>query len=324
MSSLKEIREPIKDHIKEFEKYFKASMKSSVPLLDKVTHYILKRKGKQMRPMFVFLCALMHGEINEKTYRAASLVELLHTATLVHDDVVDDSHSRRGFFSLNALWKNKIAVLVGDYLLSRGLLLSLENDDFMLLKTVSEATRQMSEGELLQIEKARKLDIEEDIYFEIIRKKTASLIASCCACGTQSVDANDEIVEKMKSFGENVGIAFQIKDDLFDYEKSNDTGKPTGLDIKEKKMTLPIIHLLNKSDKSQKRKIINIVKNHNEDKDKVAEIIEMVKSNGGIAYAREKMLEYREKAIDILNSFPSGVAKDSLEKLVIFTTERNK
>ena len=324
MSSLTEIREPIKDHIKEFEKYFKTSMKSSVPLLDKVTHYILKRKGKQMRPMFVFLCALMHGEINEKTYRAASLVELLHTATLVHDDVVDDSHTRRGFFSLNVLWKNKIAVLVGDYLLSRGLLLALDNEDFMLLKTVSEATRQMSEGELLQIEKARKLDIEEDIYFEIIRKKTASLIASCCACGTQSVDADDEIVEKMKSFGENVGIAFQIKDDLFDYEKSNDTGKPTGLDIKEKKMTLPIIHLLNKSDKSQKRKIINIVKNHNEDKEKVSEIIEMVRSSGGIAYAKEKMLEYREKAIDILNSFPSSVAKDSLEKLVIFTTERNK
>ncbi len=324
MSSLKEIREPIKDHIKEFEKYFKASMKSSVPLLDKITHYILKRKGKQMRPMFVFLSALMHGEINEKTYRAASLVELLHTATLVHDDVVDDSHSRRGFFSLNALWKNKIAVLVGDYLLSRGLLLSLDNDDFMLLKTVSEATRQMSEGELLQIEKARKLDIEENIYFEIIKKKTASLIASCCACGTQSVDAKDDIVEKMKSFGENVGIAFQIKDDLFDYEKSNKTGKPTGIDIKEKKMTLPLIHLLNISDKEQKRKIINVVKNHNKDKDRVSEIIEMVRSNGGISYAREKMLEYREKAINILDSFPSSQAKDSLEKLVIFTTERKK
>lgn len=324
MSSLKEIREPIKDHIKEFEKYFKASMKSSVPLLDKITHYILKRKGKQMRPMFVFLSALMHGEINEKTYRAASLVELLHTATLVHDDVVDDSHSRRGFFSLNALWKNKIAVLVGDYLLSRGLLLSLDNDDFMLLKTVSEATRQMSEGELLQIEKARKLDIEENIYFEIIKKKTASLIASCCACGTKSVDAKDDIVEKMKSFGENVGIAFQIKDDLFYYEKSNKTGKPTGIDIKEKKMTIPLIHLLNISDKEQKRKIINVVKNHNKDKDRVSEIIEMVRSNGGISYAREKMLEYREKAINILDSFPSSQAKDSLEKLVIFTTERKK
>ena len=324
MTTLKEIREPIQDHITAFDKYFKSSMRSSVPLLDKVTGYIMKRKGKQMRPMFVFLSASMCGEVNESTYRAASLIELLHTATLVHDDVVDDSNERRGFFSINALWKNKIAVLVGDYLLSRGLLLSLDNDDFSLLKIVSNAVREMSEGELLQIEKARKLDIEENIYFDIIRMKTASLIASCCACGAKSAGADDETVDKMHQFGETVGMAFQIKDDLFDYEQSNSTGKPSGIDIKEKKLTLPLIHLLNHSDRSDKRKIINIVKNHNTDKDKVAEVIDMVKSNGGIAYAKEKMTVYQQKALEILSEFPQNTFRESMHELVIYTTMRIK
>ncbi len=324
MTTLKEIREPIQDHITAFDKYFKSSMRSSVPLLNKVTRYIVKRKGKQMRPMFVFLSASMCGEVNESTYRAASLVELLHTATLVHDDVVDDSNERRGFFSINALWKNKIAVLVGDYLLSRGLLLSLDNNDFSLLKIVSNAVREMSEGELLQIEKARKLDIEESIYFDIIRMKTASLIASCCACGAKSAGADDETVDKMHQFGETVGMAFQIKDDLFDYEQSNSTGKPSGIDIKEKKLTLPLIHLLNHSDRSAKRKIINIVKHHNTDKKKVAEVIDMVKSNGGIAYAKEKMTVYQQKALGILSEFPQNTFRDSMHELVIYTTMRIK
>ena len=274
--------------------------------------------------MFVFLSASICGGVNESTYRAASLVELLHTATLVHDDVVDDSNERRGFFSINALWKNKIAVLVGDYLLSRGLLLSVENEDYSLLKIVSDAVRQMSEGELLQIEKARKLDIKEDIYFDIIRMKTASLIASCCACGAKSAGADDETVEKMRQFGENVGIAFQIKDDLFDYQKSNKTGKPVGIDIKEKKLTLPLIYLLNHSDNSVKRKVINIVKNHNTDKEKVGEVIDLVTSNGGMSYANEKMCIYEQQALDSLNEFPESKFRDSMRELVIFTTQRNK
>lgn len=324
MPSLKEISEPIQEHIDAFEKHFKSSIGSSVPLLDKITRYIVKRKGKQMRPMFVFLSASICGGVNESTYRAASLVELLHTATLVHDDVVDDSNERRGFFSINALWKNKIAVLVGDYLLSRGLLLSVENEDYNLLKIVSNAVRQMSEGELLQIEKARKLDIKEDIYFDIIRMKTASLIASCCACGAKSAGADDETVEKMRQFGENVGIAFQIKDDLFDYQKSNKTGKPVGIDIKEKKLTLPLIYLLNHSDNSVKRKVINIVKNHNTDKEKVGEVIDLVTSNGGMNYANEKMCIYEQQALDALNEFPESKFRDSMRELVIFTTQRNK
>lgn len=324
MSSLKQISEPIQEHIDAFEKHFKSSMGSSVPLLDKITRYIVKRKGKQMRPMFVFLSASICGGVNESTYRAASLVELLHTATLVHDDVVDDSNERRGFFSINALWKNKIAVLVGDYLLSRGLLLSVENEDYNLLEIVSKAVRQMSEGELLQIEKARKLDIKEDIYFDIIRMKTASLIASCCACGAKSAGADDETVEKMRQFGENVGIAFQIKDDLFDYQKSNKTGKPVGIDIKEKKLTLPLIYLLNHSNNSMKRKVINIVKNHNTDKEKVGEVIDLVTSNGGMNYANEKMCNYEQQALDALNEFPESKFRDSMRDLVIFTTQRNK
>ncbi|MBN2173447.1 MAG: polyprenyl synthetase family protein [Bacteroidales bacterium] len=324
MVSLDEIKRPIESELQEFEKRFKNSMKSSVPLLDIITRYIIKRKGKQMRPMFVFLSAKLLGNINDSTYIAASLIELLHTATLVHDDVVDDSNERRGFFSINALWKNKVAVLVGDFLLSKGLLLSLDNDEFQLLKIVSEATREMSEGELLQIEKARKLDISEDIYFEIIRKKTASLIASCCAAGATSAKADKQLVNKMKLFGENVGIAFQIKDDLFDYESSNKTGKPNGIDIKEQKMTLPLIYLLNNSPYLEKRKIINIVKNHNNNPEKVGKVIKMVNESGGISYAREKMSFYHERALDILSGFPDSDARTALKQLVDFTIERKK
>jgi octaprenyl-diphosphate synthase len=323
LTSLNEIKAPISEHIEAFEGKFRASMKSSVPLLDTITRYIIKRKGKQMRPMFVFLSAGLCGTVNESTFRGASLIELLHTATLVHDDVVDDSNLRRGFFSLNALWKNKIAVLVGDYLLSQGLLQALEQDEFQLLKIVSNAVREMSEGELLQIEKARKLDIEEAVYFEIIRKKTAALIASCCACGASSVKVSREQIDAMWTFGEHVGIAFQIKDDLFDYERSNATGKPNGTDIRDQKMTLPLIYLLNHSDFMEKRWIINTVKNHHDDAAKVSKLIDKVVECGGIAYAHEKMLEYRQKALDILQTFPESKYRKSLEQLVIFTTERS-
>ena len=324
MSALDLIKEPVDEHLKAFEKQFRASMQSNVPLLDKITRYILKRKGKQIRPMLVFLSAEMCGNVNDKSYRAASLIELLHTATLVHDDVVDDSNERRGFFSLNALWKNKISVLVGDYLLSRGLLLSLDNNDFQLLKIVSEAVREMSEGELLQIEKARRLDIEESIYFDIIRKKTASLISACCTCGAVSAGASPETAEKLKQFGENVGIAFQIKDDLFDYERHNDTGKPNGIDIKEQKMTLPLIYMLENSARAEKRKTINIIKNHNDEPEMVGEVIAKVNGSGGIEYAKQKMIAYRDKAFQLLKEFPESPARNSLEQLVIFTTERKK
>ncbi len=323
MVSLNDIKAPISGHIEIFEGKFRDSMKSSVPLLDTITRYIIKRKGKQMRPMFVFLSAGLNGTVNESTFRAASLIELLHTATLVHDDVVDDSNLRRGFFSINALWKNKIAVLVGDYLLSQGLLLALEQDEFKLLKIVSSAVREMSEGELLQIEKARKLDIQESVYFEIIRKKTATLIASCCGCGAASVGVSEELVQSMWSFGEHVGIAFQIKDDLFDYEHNNATGKPNGTDIRDQKMTLPLIYLLNNSDFMEKRWIINTVKSHHNDAEKVSKLIEKVVERGGIAYAREKMIEYRQKSLEILMSFPDNEYRKSLEQLVLFTTERN-
>ena len=322
MITLDQIKSPIASHIDEFEKHFRNSMKSPVPLLDTITRYIIKRKGKQMRPMFVFLSAKVCGEVNDSTFRAASLIELLHTATLIHDDVVDDSNERRGFFSLNALWKNKIAVLVGDYLLSKGLLLALDHDEFQLLRIVSNATREMSEGELLQIEKARHLDIEESVYFEIIRKKTASLIASCCACGAKSVGSADEVVNRMYQFGEYVGIAFQIKDDLFDYEKNLATGKPNGIDIKEKKMTLPLIHMLNNSGWLEKRKAMNIVRNHNNDPEKVSELINKVNESKGIDYAIQKMKEYQSKAFELLYTFPESPSRSSLEQLVVFTTER--
>ncbi len=320
--TVNEIKSPIKKEMEEFELKFKASMKSSVPLLDKITHYIVKRKGKQLRPMFVFLSAKVCGEMNDSTYRAASLIELLHTATLVHDDVVDDSNERRGFFSVNALWKNKIAVLVGDFLLSRGLLLSVDNKDFHLLGLVSNAVREMSEGELLQIEKARKLDIDESVYFNIIRKKTASLIGSCCACGAASVSTDTKIIEAMRSFGEAAGIAFQIKDDLFDYGNGSNIGKPTGIDIKEKKMTLPLIYALNKASYFEKKRIIHIVKNNNNNPKKVAEVIDFVKKSGGIQYAEQKMNEFKDDALLKLSTFTESPSKTSLSELVRYTTER--
>jgi octaprenyl-diphosphate synthase len=324
MLNLNEIKAPIEKNLVEFEKKFRSSMQSSVPLLDTITKYIIKRKGKQMRPMFVFFTAGMCGEITDSSFRAASLIELLHTATLVHDDVVDDSNERRGFFSINALWKNKIAVLVGDYLLSKGLLLSVDNNDFELLRIVSNATREMSEGELLQIEKARRLDISEEIYFEIIRKKTASLIASCCATGASSSGASPEVVNKFHQFGEYVGIAFQIRDDLFDYQQENHSGKPKGLDIRDKKMTLPLIHLLSNSSMLQKRHIINIVRNHSTEPERVEEVINLVKGSGGIEYAHQMMMKYCNMANDIINEFPESPYKSSLTQLVQYTIERNK
>ncbi len=323
MLSLDEIKQPIAAELDTFEGKFKASMQSSVPLLDRITHYIVKRKGKQIRPMFVFFSASLCGGITEATHRGAALVELLHTATLVHDDVVDNSYERRGYFSINALWKNKIAVLVGDFLLSKGLLLSINNDDFGLLKIVSEAVKQMSEGELLQIEKARRLDIDEKIYYEVIRQKTASLIASCCACGASSAGADADTVEKMRLFGEKVGIAFQIKDDLFDFG-TDAIGKPLGIDIKEKKITLPLIYALNKSSRSEKRRIINLVKNHNEEADKVAEIIDFVRNSGGMDYATRQMENYQNEAFNILNQLPEHSSRNALQQLVRFTTERKK
>jgi octaprenyl-diphosphate synthase len=323
MPSLNEIKQPIADELDAFEKKFKASMHSTVPLLDRITHYIVKRKGKQIRPMFVFFSASLCGGITEATHRGAALVELLHTATLVHDDVVDNSYERRGFFSINALWKNKIAVLVGDYLLSKGLLLSINNGDFGLLKIVSQAVEQMSEGELLQIEKARQLDIDEKIYYEVIRQKTASLIASCCSCGAASAGADEESVERMRLFGEKIGLAFQIKDDLFDFG-TDDIGKPLGIDIKEKKMTLPLIYALSKADRSKKRHIINLVKNHNEEPEKVSEVISFVRNSGGLDYAREQMLRYQDEAFEILMTFPAHSSRTALEQLVRFTTERKK
>ena len=323
MLSLDEIKKPIAAELDTFEGKFKASMQSSVPLLDRITHYIVKRKGKQIRPMFVFFSASLCGGITEATHRGAALVELLHTASLVHDDVVDNSYQRRGFFSINALWKNKIAVLVGDFLLSKGLLLSINNGDFELLKIVSEAVKQMSEGELLQIEKARRLDIDEKIYYEVIRQKTASLIASCCACGAASAGADLETVEKMRLFGEKVGIAFQIKDDLFDFG-TDAIGKPLGIDIKEKKITLPLIYALNNASGSERRRIINLVKNHNEESAKVSEIINFVRSSGGMDYATQQMEAYQVEAFKIINDLPAHSSRDALQQLVRFTTERKK
>ncbi|MEV4881848.1 polyprenyl synthetase family protein [Chitinophaga ginsengisegetis] len=317
-----DIKHLIGKELQDFENKFADSVKSHVPLLDRIMHYIVKRKGKQIRPMFVLLSAkLFSDNIQESTYRAAALVELLHTATLVHDDVVDDANERRGLFSINALWKNKIAVLVGDYLLSKGLLLSLNNNDFRTLQILSEAVKEMSEGELLQIEKTRKLNIKEDIYFEIIRRKTASLLASACAAGAWSSSNDDHTTEQMRLFGEKVGIAFQIKDDLFDYGSAK-IGKPTGIDIREKKMTLPLIYTLEHASTEVRRKIINIVKNHNTEKDRVEEVIRLVKASGGIDYTRQKMFEYRDEALTILNKFPENAVRNGLESLVRFTTDR--
>ncbi|MFP4095797.1 MAG: polyprenyl synthetase family protein [Cyclobacteriaceae bacterium] len=322
-SAIQEIQAPIAQEMGIFEKKFRDFMKSRVLLLDKIMNFIVSRKGKQLRPMFVFLSAGVSGGINESTHRGAALIELLHTATLVHDDVVDDSSYRRGFFSINALWKNKIAVLVGDYLLSRGLLLSIEHKDFRLLEIVSNAVREMSEGELLQIEKARRLDITEEIYYEIIRQKTASLISSCCGVGASSAGASPETVQQMLSFGEKVGIAFQIKDDLFDYGTA-EIGKPVGIDIKEKKMTLPLIYALQQASWLDKRRIINIVKNQSDKNSKVQEVIDFVKQSGGIEYATQVMNRYHEEAQKILCHFPESDYKKSLAQLVEYTIVRKK
>jgi len=317
-----DLKAPIDEELRIFEKKFREAMRSDVALLDKVSYYIIQRKGKQVRPMFIFLAAKMCGGVTEATYTGASLIELLHTATLVHDDVVDDANERRGFFSINALWKNKIAVLVGDYLLSRGLLLSLEHQQYRLLHIVSNAVKSMSEGELLQMEKARRLDITEDVYFEIIKNKTASLIAAACATGAASVTNDEALIEKLRLLGEYIGIAFQIKDDLFDYGEA-DIGKPRGIDIKERKMTLPLIYTLNNSTRQEKKWIINTVKNHNTDKNRVNELISLVHQKGGIRYTEKMMQVYKEKAFSILNEIPDTEAKEGLRDLVNYITERN-
>jgi octaprenyl-diphosphate synthase len=322
---VEQIKQPIAFEMDLFEQKFQLSMSSKVALLNRITHYIVNRKGKQMRPMFVFLVAKMvsNGEISERTYRGASVIELIHTATLVHDDVVDDSNQRRGFFSINALWKNKIAVLIGDYLLSKGLLLSIDNNDFDLLKIISIAVREMSEGELLQIEKARKLDITEDVYYEIIRQKTATLIAACCSLGAASVKPDSEHVETMRKFGELIGMAFQIKDDLFDYG-DDQIGKPTGIDIKEQKMTLPLIHVLNQSSKKDKNWLINSIKNHNKNTKRVKEVIDFVITNGGLDYAVGKMKQFQDEAMQLLNTYPPSEFRNSLELMVNYVIDRKK
>ena len=323
MKVVERIKEPIYQEMELFEEKFTQSMYSKVALLNRITHFIVNRKGKQMRPMFVFLVAKLLGEgkVNERTYRGASVIELIHTATLVHDDVVDDSNKRRGFFSINALWKNKIAVLVGDYLLSKGLLLSIENEDFDLLKIISVAVREMSQGELLQIEKARNLDITEEVYYEIIRQKTATLLAACCAIGAQAIDAPPKEVEKMHRFGEILGMAFQIKDDLFDYGEQK-IGKPTGIDIKDQKMTLPLIYTLNVVSKAEKRAMINIIKNHNKDKKKILQLIVLVKEKGGFDFAISKMEAYRKEALELLFEFPKNQYRDALELMLNYVIER--
>ncbi|WP_298556084.1 polyprenyl synthetase family protein [uncultured Algibacter sp.] len=325
MKVVEQIKQPIAYEMELFEQKFQLSMSSKVALLNRITHYIVNRKGKQMRPMFVFLVSKMvsNGEVSERTYRGASVIELIHTATLVHDDVVDDSNRRRGFFSVNALWKNKIAVLIGDFLLSKGLLLSIDNSDFDLLKIISIAVREMSEGELLQIEKARKLDITEDVYYEIIRQKTATLIAACCSLGAASVKPESQHVESMRKFGELIGMAFQIKDDLFDYGDTQ-IGKPTGIDIKEQKMTLPLIHVLNQASKKDKKWLINSIKNHNKDTKRVKEVIAFVKSNGGLDYAITKMKSFQKEALQILEAYPDSEYKNSLNLMVNYVIERKK
>jgi octaprenyl-diphosphate synthase len=320
---LDDIKKPIDAELVAFEQHFRDSMRSHVPLLDKITYYIVQRKGKQVRPMFVFLSAKLCGEVNPASYVAASLVELLHTASLVHDDVVDDSYERRGFFSVNALWKNKIAVLVGDYLLSKGLLVALNNNQPRLLQIMSNAVKEISEGELLQIEKARRLDIKEDIYYDIIRQKTASLIAAACAVGAASTSTDENLIETLRLFGEKIGMAFQIKDDLFDFG-TDDIGKPLGIDIKEKKMTLPLIYALNNAPKDTRNYIINNVKKHNEVPEKVAEVIDFVRKSGGLEYAEQVMMKYRQEAFDILRGFPESIVRNSLEELVYFVTDRKK
>ena len=322
MSELNKIKGPIKKELAEFEIYFRSCLKSDVPLLEVITRYILRRKGKQIRPALVLLTASMMGRINESSYTSAAMIELLHTASLVHDDVVDESYERRGFFSINALWRSKLAVLVGDYLLAKGLLISMEKKEYASLEIVSDAVREMSEGEIMQIQKVRRLNITMDDYFEIIRKKTAALIAACSACGARSVDASEEDVKKLKEFGEFTGIAFQIRDDLFDYQRTGKIGKPTANDIKEKKMTLPLIYSLQVSKASESRRIRNLIRNDSRNSHKIDEIIDFVKIHGGLGYAENKMLEYKQMALDILKGFPDNASRKSLEALVEFTTSR--
>ena len=321
--SLDSIKQPIAAELDTFELRFREAMKSHVPLLDKITWYIVQRKGKQVRPMLVLLSARLFGPINEASYSAASLVELLHTASLVHDDVVDDSNERRGFFSINALWKNKIAVLVGDYLLSQGLLLSIRNNQVNQLALVSRAVKEMAEGELLQMEKARRLDIKEEVYFDIIRQKSASLIAAACAAGSTSTAPDEETVQRMWLFGEKTGMAFQIRDDLFDFG-DDDVGKPLGIDIKEKKMTLPLIHALAQAERGERRRILNIVRNESHQAERVAEVIRFVRESGGIEYARKAMYAYRQEAFDLLDLAPESEARQAMRDLLVFVTERKK
>jgi octaprenyl-diphosphate synthase len=322
-SDLNKIKHPIRTDLEEFEAHFSQSLKSKVPLLDRITYYIVQRKGKQVRPILVFLCGKLLGPITPSTHIAASLIEILHTATLVHDDVVDDSNMRRGYFSINALWKNKVAVLVGDYLFMRGFLLAMKKKEYKLLELVSDAVEKMSVGELLQIEKARKLDITEEVYFDIIRQKTASLMAAACALGAASTTKEDELIEQMRRFGELAGLSYQIKDDLFDY--GNDKiGKPRGIDIKEKKMTLPLIHALSKCKESEKRQILSLIKNKSEKKSTVNEVVEFVSKYGGLRYAEQKMEALKDEALQLLNSFPSSPAKDSLVSLINYMLIRKK
>ena len=323
MSKLKQIQAPISKDLQEFEIHFRDYMKSKVPLLDKIMYYIVQRKGKQLRPMFVFLSAKLCGEVTKSTHIAASMVELLHTASLVHDDLVDDSFQRRGFFSINALWKNKIAVLVGDYLFSKGMLVTLDNHEYRILHIFSTAVKEIIEGELLQIEKARRLDIQEDIYFDIIRQKTASLIAASCSAGAASVTDSEEMIEHMRLFGESIGIAYQIKDDLMDYGTA-DIGKPTAIDIQEKKMTLPLIYALQQGSKKQRRYHINTVKNHNKNKKRIAELIQFVKDMDGISYAEEKMQHYFSEAQGYLDRFEKTEVKDAMSQLIEYVIERSK
>ena len=323
MSSIDTIKKPIEKELDRFEQHFRGAMRSHVPLLDRIMYYIVRRKGKQVRPMFVFLSAKVCGEISEATYTAASMVELLHTATLVHDDVVDESDERRGFFSINALWKNKVAVLVGDYLFAQGLLLALKKKEFRLLEIISEAVKAMSEGELLQLEKARRLDIKEAIYYEVIRQKTASLIAAACSAGAASTTKDEAIIEQMRLFGENLGIAFQIKDDLFDFG-ADDVGKPLGIDIQEKKLTLPLIYALENAPRSDKSRIINLIKRHSENPEKVKEVISFVQTSGGLEYAKAAMERYSAAAFAILDQFPDSPARRALRELVVYVTQRKK
>ena len=324
MISIDEIKKGITIELKEFDTFFKTEIKSQAYLLDTITKYVLKSKGKQMRPMLVFLSAKLFGDVTKSTYSAAFLVELMHTATLIHDDVVDDSMTRRGLFSVNALWKNKIAVLVGDFFLAKGLLHAVKFKEYSLLEIVSDAVKEMSEGELIQMEKARMLNITEEIYFQIIEKKTASLIAAAMMAGARSVTENEIDLKNIKKMGLLLGIAFQIKDDIFDYEQVNLIGKPTGNDIKERKITLPLIYVLKHSNNKEKDWMWNIIKKHNNDSKKVAELIDFVKQKGGIEYSVMKMNELKDQALDILNSYPKTVNRDAFEGLLHYVTERKK